>query len=126
LDYALYNGEVNLAFDAGTHRYFVGEERVWIPSVTGICGVVDKPSLIPWAARETADYWRAAIQPDCSYDGQTLETVYYASKKAHRQRKQEAASIGTQTHRALEEHFAGTDGSSRNNEQSWPIVRVSI
>lgn len=48
-----------IVFYPKSHKYkiFVNGEGVWIPSVTGICGIVDKSRwLMIWATKLTCDY----------------------------------------------------------------------
>lgn len=47
--------EVGLSFDSGKHRYYWNGEPFPI-SVTGAIDVINKPALMAWAARLTAEY----------------------------------------------------------------------
>jgi hypothetical protein len=74
-----------------------------LPSVTTILGCLSKPALVPWAAKETAEAFRAlvseAIENDLEID---LDAMVGEAKKAHRKKKTEAADKGTAVHNAIE------------------------
>jgi len=107
--FLLYNGDVHLEFDPDRHRYslVVNENRVKIPSVTSVLGILNKPALIPWAVKETVEILKGAIQPDTAYPSVYLEEVYQHAKRAHREIKKEAADVGTEAHRLIEAYFKG-------------------
>lgn len=102
----LYGGRVILEFDSGKHQYRVvkGNRRFKVPSVTAVCGVIDKSGpLMAWAINKTIDVYRGAILPDVPYPEIYLDEVADAAKKSSRRIKQEAANIGTEIHKAIEE-----------------------
>jgi hypothetical protein len=105
----LYNGEVELLYDDRRHLYLVreGEALVKVPSVTTVlAATVDKSGPLKyWAVNETLSYLRGVLKPDECYDSYTLEAILSEAKKAHNVKKQEAADIGTQAHKALEAYF---------------------
>ena len=106
-----------LSFNSRTHKYTVSEnllqdntagnvdqEPFQVPSVTGICGVIDKSApLIGWALNKAMAVCKGAIQPNTPYEEIFLDQIWESAKRAHREVKQEAADIGTQAHRAIEE-----------------------
>ena len=52
-----FNGDsVELEFSAGKHTYQVDGE--YVPSVTTILDVINKPALMPWAAAEGARWFK--------------------------------------------------------------------
>lgn len=67
-------------------------------SVSGLCGVIDKPFLVPWAAKKAveavATYWK----PGQAYTEEYINLALKDSKNAHRQYKDTAADIGTRAH----------------------------
>lgn len=108
--YDLYNGEVRLEFNEAAHRYWVlGEDdtrRESVPSVTTVCGVIDKSAaLTQWAANSVLSVVAEAIKPGVEYSEIYLEELWKVAKYAHRDIKEEAAAIGTQAHGALEQYF---------------------
>lgn len=74
-----------------------------LPGVTTILGVLDKPLLIPWAARLAAEATAAAIVDG----GMPADRAIEVGKKAPFARRQEAADAGTQAHACVEAHYAG-------------------
>ena len=74
-----------------------------LPGVTTILGVLDKPALLWWAAREAAQATAAAIVDG----GMPADRAIEVGKKAPFQRRQDAADAGTQAHACVEAHYAG-------------------
>jgi hypothetical protein len=78
-----------------------------VPGVTSITGCLDKPALVPWAAKETMlhiqRYWEAGKTYDIEYINATL----YDAKNAHRRRKDTAADIGSEIHALVEAYCGG-------------------
>jgi hypothetical protein len=53
-----YNGTVTLTYRDDVHSYTItenGEDYV-VPSATGVISVIDKPALVPWAAKMVVEY----------------------------------------------------------------------
>ena len=74
-----------------------------LPGVTTVLGVLDKPALVPWAARAAAEATAAAMVDG----GQPAAQAIEIGRKAPFQRRQDAADAGTQAHACLEAHYAG-------------------
>lgn len=98
----------DITFTAGNHRYHITDTKpkVYIPSVTTICGLLDKPFLVEWAAREAAT---AAIGAYAEHEGQieeeTLLDFIEVGRKAHREQRDEGANVGTAVHNAIKERL---------------------
>lgn len=113
----MYGGEVSLSFESLTHRYTIDGKKV--PSVTTIIGdTAPKPALMFWAANCTADHWKESIIPGVRYDEVELETIWKESKRAHTNKKEDAASIGSTTHRFVEAYVKGKHPDLPINEIS--------
>jgi hypothetical protein len=114
---SLYDGAILLEFDSAKHQYRVikNGRRYKVPSVTGIVSVLAKPALIQWAANSSVELCKGAISPGVEYSETYLEEVWRAARKASGGIKSEAASKGTEIHRALEASFRGGDGDSGTN-----------
>jgi hypothetical protein len=109
----------------GRHQYSVlQQDGTWVhwPSVTQVTGVLDKPALVHWAAKEqmAADIetaWQLACAPPAQLAGVTgnerrasFEAAFLRAAgdvKAHRKASAKAADLGTQVH-ALIEHALKT------------------
>jgi hypothetical protein len=99
----------------GKHKYVINHpERGLIgplKSVTKIVGVLDKPALIGWAAKEAAGYFKtellrlgaAAMTPE------ELERIAAAATGAHRRKAKDAADLGTACHAIFEAIIAGKE-----------------
>jgi hypothetical protein len=74
-----------------------------LPGVTTVLGVLDKPALVPWAARQAAEATAAAMVDG----GQPAAQAIEIGRKAPFQRRQDAADAGTQAHACLEAHYIG-------------------
>ena len=117
----MYGGEVELVFDSILHRYSVSGKKV--PGVTSIIGnTIPKPALMYWAANMAADYWKEQVKPGKSYDEIQLEQFWLASKKAHTQRKEDAGTVGSFTHRWVEDYIKGKNPELPLNPQMLSSV----
>lgn len=93
----LFGGE--FIFDAKAHLYTFNGQPV--PGVTSILKVLDKPALIPWAAKMASEYWLSAIK-----SGRTdYEAIDKESRKVHDNIRESAAEIGKNVHSYAEAHF---------------------
>lgn len=99
----LYNGEIEVTFNSGLHRYTIDGEI--IPSVTTILGVLDKPALVPWAANMAVDHVRDFLEVGKSYDELELSRMLLEARNAHRKKKTEAADIGSHVHKWVERYI---------------------
>lgn len=106
----LYDNTVTLEFDQSKHRYevIVDGKRVSVPGATSITGVVDdgkSDRLMGWAVKLAAEYVRAALVPGVPLDELQIAQLVDNAKRAHRQKKQDAADIGKITHEWLERYI---------------------
>lgn len=91
----------DITFTAGNHRYHIKDSkpRIYIPSVTTICGILDKPFLIQWAANVAA---QATVEIVLSHEGKVddaiIEGFINTGRSAHRTIKDEGANVGTAVH----------------------------
>jgi len=113
----LYGGEVKLQFSDFNHSYVLLPENTRVPSVTTILSVISKPALINWAAGMAVDHIASNIKPGVSYDEVELNNLFTAARKAHTQRKQETADIGSMVHAWIEKFIKGESPELPINEQ---------
>lgn len=91
----------DITFVAGSHRYHVTDTKPkqYIPSVTTVCGLLDKPFLIQWAANVASE---AAVRATLAYDGpmeeKDVEGLIAIGKAAHREVREEGGNVGTAVH----------------------------
>lgn len=107
----LYQGEVKIIFDETKHIYY--KETVSpscaVDGVTSILKRLNKPNLMPWGVKVTADYWMAAAQENPNFDEVRAKKVYEESKRKHREKSEDAADYGKILHSWIEAYV--------NNEQ---------
>jgi hypothetical protein len=127
LTHSLYNGEVLLSFDAKKHSYMVGSEfenlRELVPSVTTITGVINKPALVGWAVKMTAEYaereFRSLwVRTKGKPDEIKVMSIFRDAKRAHRDHTQDAANIGTIVHNWAEAYAKGENPAFPTNVQA--------
>jgi hypothetical protein len=123
---SLYNGEVLLSFNEKKHSYMVGSEfenlRELVPSVTTITGVINKPALVGWAVKVTAEYVEREFLSLCGgtipLDEIEVKQIVRDAKRAHRDHTQDAANIGTIVHNWAEAYAKGETPPMPTNEQA--------
>jgi len=91
-----------LQFSRNGHKYYLDGSEV--PSVTTILRMLDKPNLVPWAARVAADYavnnWQSLSEMDPAERHDPIAN-------AHRRRNRTAVVAGTAIHRYAEDLIHG-------------------
>jgi hypothetical protein len=98
-------------------RYYKHKGRD-LPSVTTVCGILEKQALLPWAVNATANYIMQEIEPylvdsdlvddmkpyyDINAD--SLNSIIEASKKNYRKVSARAMNIGSAVHAAIERYL---------------------
>ena len=101
----LYNGEVELVFQAYGHKYTVGDKKV--RSVTQALSIIAKPALINWAARMAIEHVSKQIEPGKSYDEVQLLAIFEDGKSAHWKKKVSAGDLGSFVHSWVEDYING-------------------
>jgi hypothetical protein len=97
----------------GPDGRFYNVDGELFPSVTHILGAVNKPALIPWAAkqeREAVSEAATALYGELSAGGQPYPASWFAAAlaaklgtvKAHQRTLAKAGDIGTEAHQAIE------------------------
>ena len=74
-----------------------------LPRVTTILNILDKPALVPWAAKITASAFKDAVSKslDCLSE-ELLDEIEREAKGAYRKKSTEAMDIGTRVHKIIE------------------------
>lgn len=93
---------MTLTFDEKKHIYYLDGKK--LTGVTTILGVIAKPNLIPWAAKEACKY----IRENCDQDDDKFivrESDLKLAEKAHSTKKMDAASKGTDVHALIEDYI---------------------
>ena len=116
--YSMYDDTVELVFDAKKHTYTANGKKV--PSVTGVCKVIDKSGpLMWWAVNEARDYIKANMRPGHEYDEVEIVELADSARMAHRKASSKAANIGTLVHDFAEAFFKHKLGIGP--EPDWPV-----
>lgn len=103
-EFELYKGKVKGKFYPGSHQYWVNGVRK--TGVTTIIGVFDKSAaLVSWATDLARDFLLDKIEGGFIIK---QEAVIEACQ-LHNQKKEEAASIGTEVHDWIENHIKGNN-----------------
>jgi len=96
-----------ITFEEKRHTYSI--DGVKIPSVTKIIGILDKPALMGWAAKITAEYLINLIPDiksgDLVLSPEDAQQLFYKAKAEASRIRDEAADIGTKTHEAIENYL---------------------
>lgn len=104
-----YNGKITIEFDEEKHRYYVNGNYTVGP--TTFLGIINKPALIPWAARTTAEYIAERLEDlksgKISLEKLNINEVLYGAKKAHQDIKDKAAELGSAIHKWVEQFIKG-------------------
>ncbi len=100
--------EFGVTFTPGNHQYRY--EKKSVPSVTKIIGLLDKPALIPWAAKLTANFIINKIpnimKGKVKLTADDASHMYQDAVKQNRIESKKATDIGTEVHEAAEANLA--------------------
>lgn len=113
--YELYGGKVQLHYDDNKHLYMVDGYQA--DGVTSILKVINKPALVPWAVKCTTDYILSKLVAGKPLDEIEIKQLCDEAKKAHRNKTEEAADIGTYVHQWVEDFINGKNPAMPINEQ---------
>jgi hypothetical protein len=110
-----YGGKAIILFNEAKHFYTVTVptlkiEKLYQPSVTGIIGMKDKSNaLVSWATEMMATRMKTLLATGETWDKDTLSAVVDVAQDTWRQKRDEAASIGSIAHRVLEQMLLGKE-----------------
>lgn len=101
----IYGG--TLSFTEKEHAYQF--DGVFVPGVTSVLKILDKPALVQWSANMAVEFIRAELVPGGTgaLSDESLEALFKSAKTAHRRASKSAADIGSQVH-AFAEAFLET------------------
>lgn len=111
----LYGGKVTIKFDDERHIFY-GEQGETLFSVTGATKVIDKSgALMGWTAKMMAEYMKAKWND--GMDRMAVEDLIERAKKEYRFLQKEAADIGTEIHKWIEQWIAGKNPEMPDNSK---------
>lgn len=116
----LYDGAVELTFDPVKHKYFANGELV--QGVTTLLKVINKPALVPWAAKMSAEYIERNLTPGKPLDEVEIKNLVTGCKDAHRLKTEKAADIGSIAHQWCEDYVKGLNPVTPVNEDLKAIT----
>lgn len=105
---SLYNGEVTIQrgdFGGNSHAYYWVERGYFVPGVTSVLRILDKPALLQWAANKATDYVRQSMPENANKA--KIGEICDKAKSEWRRIRDEAGDIGTQVHAMAEALFNG-------------------
>lgn len=105
----MYDGKVTLEFDNAKHRYTIYDDEHPYPgkgriaqSVTGIIDVLNKPLLVPWAAKTCGLFLEQHWKPGQAYTQTEIAALIVQMKREHKKIKEDAADVGSTVHKWIE------------------------
>lgn len=98
---------MSLKFYPASHRYKLDGE--WVPGVTTILGVLDKPGLRKWAASQVAEYVADNAEAVTSLRNLGRDLMVRTLKDIPWQRRDDAAARGTAFHEYAERILGGDE-----------------
>lgn len=110
----------------GKHKYSIRMESGQVigplKSVTSITGLLDKPALIGWAAREAAGYFKTELLRlgKAALTVDVLERLAKDAAGAHRRKAKDAADLGTACHAIFEAIIQGREPAEIPPELAEP------
>jgi hypothetical protein len=113
-----YNNLSEVIFDDYKHEYW--ESGVEVTSVTKALSVINKPTLVAWAANKAIEAASIMIQPGKTYDEVELATIWESARKAHYQAKTDAGTLGILVHKWVE-HYIKTGGGKTGEMPPMPV-----
>ncbi len=87
------------------HYYTIGDDETWYPGATTVLKVLDKPALVPWAAKCVSDNIKQALNEWVGinpFNKADIEKICEEGKNIYKKKASDAADIGTRVHRAVD------------------------
>ena len=72
---------VKLIADGKSHFYQIGDSEDWLPGVTTVLGMINKPALIGWAAKMCSENIKEALLENWAKPGTEDRPKDYLSKE---------------------------------------------
>lgn len=112
-----------MRFNPKNHGHYYNEKRLL--GVTTALGIISKgDGLIQWAANQAVDFVR--LNQEALGDPETLDLILRGAKVAWKQKKQEAADIGTLAHNWIEGYLKGEDPPLPENPQARNSCEAAV
>ena len=131
MEYLLYDKTVLLTFSPGAHRYRVSfkEGDNWSKSrpttgVTTIQNFVNKPALVPWSAKLSAEKYakevKKLLKDNTKITASMLDELVGVAKNAPSENRDKAGDLGTKIHSLIEDFHGGREVKT-DEETELPV-----
>lgn len=92
-----------IEFNERSHRYAIAntKPKEYITSVTTIAGLLNKPYLVEWAAREAAIATADALAAQPTFTDETVQASINAGRSKPRQLRETGAGVGSAVHQQV-------------------------
>lgn len=119
--FSLYGGAVEVVRKetATGHSYYVNGKRT--VGVTTVLGTINKPFLLPWAVNQTIGYVMKNLETLKSGSEADVNAILYGAKGHADAQRDEAADIGTQIHKWVEDYI--TSGHAPEMPHDERVIR---
>lgn len=108
-------------FNKNKHEYLINGKRA--TGVTTIINVLDKPALIPWAARMVVEYIkRVGLKTEGVDEWRVTTEQLTEAQDAHRKKKEAGGTHGTNAHSLVEEYI---NLCLKQNDTGLPLMPAS-
>lgn len=103
-----------LTFDPGRHRHlYDGKQLIGVTTALGIISKGD--ALVQWGVNQAIEHIAAQLHGDLS--DEQVQAIFLGAKYAWRQKRDEAADIGSQAHNWIERYLRGDNPDWPDNPQ---------
>ncbi len=126
----LYDGTVDLTFNAKAHRYTAQTETMEaalpVPGVTTAIGMLSKPVLLPWVAKMCGE-WLEENWPRLapSMPGERQDLIK-EMKGAYRKKTTDAANTGTLVHHWIEKFTTGDQQPVPDDDKACNAIEAFL
>lgn len=116
---SLYNNSITIqlgTFGRKRHAYYWIEQDRFVPGTTSITRILDKPALLPWAAKQVASYVEKELTNRLEKEGKAsvipitkaeIKRLAEEAKGAPRRFVDDASDVGSQVHDYANRMFKG-------------------
>ena len=110
-------------FDEITHRYYLDGKPLL--GTTTVLGSINKPALVPWAAKMTAEHIKEVWKKNKDYTTQEINDHLKEAKNAWKGNRDSAAKKGTDIHALCEDYINATiAGEDFNTEEEQVLAFI--
>jgi len=101
---SMYDGDVRIWFEQRNHLYTHDNGDI-IANPSSVLKLVNKPFLVPYAAKKATESMELSFQPYTQYDVVQIGQMLRAAKRAHKEYSADRMLIGSQIHAYCEQRI---------------------